>query len=305
MKCTNRHNLPPEVYDALVKNRYSGDEEGTVDKTDYSISAIIAPTQQTILRRRYPGCASEDAIDRVWSLFGSIAHALLEEHGSEGSIVEKRFYLKVSGLMISGQIDNYKDRKITDYKVTSAVKIKMKSFDDWAAQLNAYSYILEENGLPVDSIRIVTIIRDWQEREAERDKAYPQAPILILPFIKWQRDVRKRYVETRVKALIIADKLQDEDLPFCTDNERWYKFISWAVVKEGAARATKVFYAESDEDAARSLAKEKGEGYIVERRMTIPRRCMRYCDVSEKCTQHKVYLDKMKKEETNGQVEQA
>jgi hypothetical protein len=304
MKCTNRHNLPPEVVAALTKNRYSGDEEGSEHTTDYSISAIIAPTQKTILRRRYPGVASEDVIDRVWSLFGSIAHALLEEHGSEGSITEKRFYLKVAGLTISGQVDNYKDRKITDYKVTSAVKIKMKSFDDWAAQLNSYSYILEENNLPVDSIRVVTIIRDWQEREAERDKSYPQAPILILPFVKWQRDVRKKYVETRVNALLKAIDLPDDQLPKCSDNERWYKFISWAVIKEGSARALKVFYAESDEDAARSLAKEKGEGYMVEKRMTIPRRCMRYCDVSINCVQHQAYL-KTIKEGTNGEVEQA
>jgi len=116
---TNKHNLPQEVYDALCKNRYSGDSTGA---SGYSATTIIAPIQQTILKRRYPDCNDEDAIDRVWSLFGHMAHALLEEHGSFDTS-EIRYFATVLHESISGQLDMFKDNIITDYKTTSAWKI--------------------------------------------------------------------------------------------------------------------------------------------------------------------------------------
>ena len=147
---TNKHNLPIEVYNALCKNRYSADESEDGQEpariTDYSVSTLIAPIQQTTLRRRYTRCNSEDAIDRVWTLFGHIAHQLLEEHGSDQSITEKRFYMSILGKTISGQIDHYKDRKITDYKTTSAYKIIKQSYSDWQKQQNCYATLCEENG---------------------------------------------------------------------------------------------------------------------------------------------------------------
>ena len=78
---SNKYGLPEEVYKALCSNRYSGDDDGR--KTDYSATTLVAPTQQVVLKRRYPDVNTEDAIDRVWSMFGSIAHTLLEEHGTD------------------------------------------------------------------------------------------------------------------------------------------------------------------------------------------------------------------------------
>jgi hypothetical protein len=124
MELTNKHQLPEEIVRALTKNRYHADDESQGQITDFSISSLIAPTQQTSLKRRYPEGQEEDVIDRFYVLYGHLAHALLEEHGSDDSITEKRFYKVVKGKTISGQIDHYKDRKITDYKTVGAYKIK-------------------------------------------------------------------------------------------------------------------------------------------------------------------------------------
>lgn len=284
-KITNKHGLPEEVFSALTKNRYAADDDDSTLKTDYSVSAIISPIQQTILKRRYPACNETDAIDRVWSLFGHIAHSLLEEHGSDDSITEKRFYATVSGKIISGQVDHYKDRKITDYKTTSAYKVTKKSYDDWSKQLNLYSLLCEINGMPVDSIRIVAIIRDWSGNTSNPD--YPSAPIAIIPLVKWSRAAREEYLAERIALLIENESLPDDQLTKCTDEERWMNLKDYAVMKEGAGKATKVFACAED---AEKDALARGDKYKVVRRMSEPRRCISYCEASSVCLQHQQWL---------------
>lgn len=290
MEITNRHNLPIEVYNALCKNRYNPDDESSGVKTDFSVSAIVAPTQQTILRKRYPDCNTEDCIDRVWSLFGHIAHALLEEHGSDGSITEKRFYATIHEKIISGQIDHYKDRRITDYKTTGVYKIKKGDFDEWQKQLNLYALLCEDAGYPVDTIRIIAIIRDWSEASTY-ELNYPQAPIVVLPLVKWSKEARRKYLNERVSLLLANERAKDEDLMPCTHKERWRDFAGYAVVKQGNTKASKVFKAITDLNKANAYAEEKGKGYSVETRYTLPRRCINFCNVSSKCHQFKKWKE--------------
>lgn len=286
MKITNKHGLPPEVYDALCKDRYAGDDEDSDLKTDYSATTLVAPVQQTILKRRYPGCNTEDAIDRVWSMFGSIAHSLLEEHGSEGSVIEKRFYAKILGKVVSTRVDHYKDNIVTDYKVTKAYKVLKKSFDDWSKQLNIIATIFEANNIQVNGHRIIAIIRDWDENESFKQD-YPKAPIQIIPLVKWCYNQRKAYLEERVKLLIDNEGRPDNRLTPCTEEERWMNFKDFAVMKKGATRATKVF---EDEQQAIDDATKRGPDYLVKRRTSEPRRCLRYCAASSKCVQHQDWL---------------
>jgi len=284
---TNKYNLPEEIVKSLLKNRYAGDSDASDLKTDYSVSTLVAPVQQTILKHRYPNCNTEDVIDRLWSMFGSIAHCLLEEHGSDEAIIEKRFYMEVLGKIISGQIDHYKARKISDYKTTSAYKIMKKSYEDWACGQNTYATLCEHNGYPVDSLRIIAIIRDWKDSESSRNKDYPESAIAIIPLIKWSLPVRMRYITARVQALIDNEKLEDAQLLPCTHEERWMNVKDYAVVKSPSTRATKVF---DNQEDANADAIRRGSEYHVEKRMTEPRRCLKYCPSSSKCTQHQAYL---------------
>lgn len=293
MALTNRHNLPEEVVSALLKNRYIADDESQDKITDFSISSLIAPTQQTILKRRYPEGQEEDVIDRFYVLYGHLAHALLEEHGSDESITEKRFYKNILGRTISGQIDHYKDRRITDYKTVGAYKIKKGDFDEWSKQLNCYSLLVEEAGYDVDSIRIIAIIRDWSEANCAKERDYPQAPIVVLPLVKWSKEARHRYIEERVHLLLENEGVDDDKLPHCSDKERWMDEKDWAVIKVGATRAAKVFDNQTD---AAAEASSRGMGYTYTQRMTPPRRCQSYCSVSQKCAQNIAYLKSQEKE---------
>jgi hypothetical protein len=280
MQCTNIHKLPPEVYACLTKERYSGDDEDKV--TDYSATSLVAPTQQVILKKRYPGQGAGDAIDRVWVLFGHIAHALLEEHGSEDSITEKRFYRTILGRVISGQSDHYKDRKITDYKSTSVYKLKKKDFDDWTKQLNIYAFLHECDGYPVDTLRVVAICKDWRLSEAY-EKDYPTAPIVIIPILKWSLAARTRYITERVQALIAAESKPDALLPECTPKEKWQQTTDWAIIRPGRKTAVRRF--PTKDEAVEYLAAHQQEGDEVRRRFSPARRCLNYCSVKEVCCQ--------------------
>ena len=286
---TNKHGFPREVYDALCKNRYSGDSDEV--KADYSATTIIAPVQQTILKERYPDANTEDAVDRVWSLFGHLAHSLLEEHGSDDALCEKRFFTTILGLTVSGQVDVYKDKTITDYKTTAAYKIKKKSFVEWEQQLNIYAYLARLHGLTVNHLRIIAIIRDWSEADSYQQD-YPKAPIVEIPLSLWTIDMQRYYVEDRINLLKSYEETKDDELLPCTNSERWMDDSKWAVLKKDGKRAIRVF--DTEKEACEyiellDVSKRSGSEYVSERPAE-PRRCLKYCSVSSVCTQHASYL---------------
>ena len=290
---TNRFGLPEEIVNALSKNRYTGDDGVSSYKTDYSITTLISPVQQTILRKRYPDCNSEDVSDRIWSMFGHLAHNLLEEHGSDDAITEKRFYAVINGRTISGQIDNYKQGIITDYKTTSIYKIQKKSYEEWEKQLNCYAWLVKKNGLPVRNLRIIAIIRDHQASRVNIPD-YPKTPILEIPLTLWTEEEQQEFIDVQVGKLLFAEQQSDDSLLPCSKEDRWMDESKWAVIKCGAKRATKVF---DTHDEAADYTDKMGLDYNLEERPGAPRRCLAYCNVSSMCSQHQAWL----KENSDGQ----
>lgn len=276
MGLSNRLNLPEELVRALSKNRYGGDTPSS-QRTDFSITSLIAPAQQVILKKRYPDCADSDVIDNLWSMFGSIAHTLLEEHGSEESLVEKRFYADVLGKSISGGVDHLKGTQITDYKVTSVWKVQKKSYTEWEQQLNCYAYLCRINGFQIDSIRIIAILRDWSEPDDYKPD-YPKAPIEIINLPIWDNETCKSFIENRVALLIENSAKGDDDLSPCSEEEMWAQPSKWAVYKTlDSKRATRVFDTEK-----KAIGSNMG---IVIKRNGRRRRCERYCQAANKCHQ--------------------
>lgn len=298
---TNRHNLPIEVYNALCSNRYKADSEETTMKTDYSVTTIITPPQITMLKRRYPQANDEDAVDRVWSMFGAIAHTLLEEHGSEDSLTEQRLYSVVDDRVISGAVDHIKDGIITDYKTTSAYKIKRRSYDEWEKQLNLYAYLATLSGIHIRNLRIIAIIRDWSERDVHTTN-YPQAPIVEIPLTLWSFKEQEDYVKGRVALLKVNETIEDENLFPCSMEDMWQDPPKYAVMKDGGKRAMKLCETQDELHdyldgegllvpyADRPDAVEVKAGYYVQKREGSRRRCEKYCAVSSKCNQYQRYL---------------
>ena len=280
MKLTNKHNLPQMLVRAIEGNKY--EKVG-----DVSVTELLQPRQLRHLVKKHSeegGPELEvDAIDQIWSVLGSSVHAMLERANldNEAVILERLLTADVNRWKLSGHTDVYDEdtASIYDYKVTSAWSVKDGPKPEWEEQLNCYAYLWEYDGFTVDHLQIVAILRDWSKLEAIRNRDYPKAQVKVIPIRPWTPIERETFVLNRVAAL------QEDDaggkVPECTPEEKWQKQDSWAVMKPGAKRATKVTY---DEVSATMYA-AKIPGARVEYRPGKAVRCESYCQASQICPQ--------------------
>lgn len=287
MKLTNRHNLPAPIVEAVRRDPYSkGDAQ-------FSATELIDAPRIHALRRRNAGQITEDVSEQVWSLLGRSVHGLLERYGRRAGLsdyVEQRYFADVAGWRFSGGMDlqveeaGLKPRiTILDWKLSTSKSAKGKI--EWERQLNIYAYLYElTKGRQPDALSICLIIRDWK-KEAAIQPDYPRAPIIQIPVKLWSSAEQKAYIEERIalhSAARAGDAFGDEP-PECTDDERWKRGDSWALVREGGKRATAVYY---DQAEAEGELKHAGEKYRLDHRPGKAIRCEDYCNVSRFCSQH-------------------
>lgn len=293
MRFTNQHGLPEAMFRALSKNRYSGADV----EHDYSATTLLKPPQIVMLERRHADEIEEDVIDRLWSMFGSIGHTLLEEHCPENEMGEVRLFAEIHGRKISGQFDGYHPltKALHDYKVTSAWTLVYESrTGEWAEQLNILAYLLRENGHPVESASIVAILRDWSRSKALSGGDYPQAPIQIIPVELWAPSEQEKFLSERVSLMIANEGLNDECLCPCTPEEMWEKPTKYALMKEGRKSAVKLY---DDFTEAGDACAAAGKGHSVVTRPGERTRCQDYCPVADFCHQFKAYKATLTAEE--------
>lgn len=297
MKITNRFNLP-EVFENFVRA-----DKYTRGKSDISITQLIDSPSIRVKRQEYAERMEMDVVDRVWSLFGTAVHHILETTDSGGKVtMEERLYAELQGWTISGALDHQEVMgdgtiQITDYKVTSAWSVILGK-KEWEHQQNCYAWLVENStsgvnrDRKVSSIRICAILRDWQRKKAEFDKDYPQSPVVTVELPLWSSQERLDYINDRISLHQDAQMAYDleGDLGVCTSEDMWAKPDTWAVKKKGQKRALKVH--ETEEAAnkhAASLSSEIGDNSaVIEHRKGETTRCLgNYCSVSDFCSQFK------------------
>ena len=161
---------------------------------------------------------------------------------------------------------------------------------DWENQLNMYAGLVEDvKQVPVTSVGIVAIIRDWSRREAGTREGYPEAPIKEIPIRLWTKEERNAYISSRVALHSACDFALETDgaLPDCTPAEMWEKPNVWAVRKTGGKRAHSLY---ETEDLANAALTELGKAYEIEVRKGERTRCNNFCPVSTWCNQYQTYL---------------
>tara|TARA_Y100000114_G_C11752822_1_gene325319 strand:+ start:1283 stop:2158 length:876 start_codon:yes stop_codon:yes gene_type:complete len=284
---TNNHGLP----DAFVN--YARSDKYSKGDSDISVTQLIDSPRILLMRERHKEELTTDAMDMVWALFGTAVHAVLEGAVGENVVKEKRLYRDVDGWVLSGQVDQYeiKDNalRITDYKVTSVWSVIFNK-QEWVNQLNVYAYLLEmEEQIPVNSIQICAILRDWSRREASLRPDYPQTPIAIVDIPLWSLEERTAYVEDRIALHQNARQLFDlnDGMVLCTKDEMWSKPDVYAVKKPSNKKAKKRF--EDRENAEQFLDNLKDKHlYEIEFRAGESARCKNnYCGVADFCNQYK------------------
>lgn len=214
---TNVHSLPDPVVRALSYDDY--DRVG-----DISVTGLLRPAQVAYLEEQHAADLTEDVSDRIWQLFGSVAHGVLYRATDQSAVIaEKRLTMEVEGWTIAGKADIYdtNTKVITDYKTTSvwSVIFEPDGKAEHVAQLNLYRLLLESNGYPVEGLQVINILRDWSKRDSVKRNDYPRIPIHVTPIPLWSREQAEKYLVERVRAHQQGRKGHYQD---CTDEERWF-----------------------------------------------------------------------------------
>lgn len=290
MTITNKRGLPESLVRACETARHNA-------KGEVSATTLLKGTKQILLEDRHWEELEDDVSDRVWALFGTAVHRLLEECNPD-SFTEERFELKVGGRTVTGRVDLYDmaNATITDYKTASVWKVKLGDFEDWRRQGLVYAYLMTKSGLEVRRCRFVAMLRDWTMGGARSDPDYPESQCVLYEFDVTEADLEetRRMVEDKVAEIERCDALPDDDIPPCTEKERWAKPTTYAVMKDGRKTALRVF---DNEDDAKKCAEEKGGR--VEKRPGKNVRCDGYCLCSKFCGFYKNNVEVENEKERN------
>lgn len=286
MKLTNKYNLPQTFVNVLNRPTY------TKGKAHLSATEIINSPRIVQLKKIHWDHLEEDVADKVWAIFGTAIHAVLELGKDDHHVIEQRLHANVDGWDISGAIDLQRVEEdgiiISDYKTTGAWAV-MNEKSDWEQQLNIYAWLVEKvKKVPVKKVEIIAIVRDWSRRDAQTREGYPEAPIKVIDVPLWSFEERENFIKKRIHLhsnALFATETGDA-LPECTSSEMWEKPAFWAVRKTGNKRATAVF---DTEDKALAKIEDLGKGYEIEFRPGERTRCANFCQVKDFCQQWKDY----------------
>jgi len=276
MNLTNKNNFPEALVKAIANDSYSkGDAH-------YSITQLLKPPRQARLAEIHKDELTEDVEDRLWALYGQIVHSILER-ANEKDLVEKRYFAEFDGIRISGAIDSLvlKDGVLSDWKFSTAWSFKQSEPKaDWIAQLNMQAELLRQNGIEVERLQIIGLIRDWQIRDAKNNPdSYPQSQVVIQNIPMWSQEQTQSFIKMRI-ALHEASKAE---LPECSTEERWAKPDVWAVMRGARAIPGGIQY--SKKVAEELLSKTAGAR--IEFRSGESTNCELYCRVADYCDQFK------------------
>ena len=294
MKITNKYNLPDAIVKALTSDYQ-------FKPYQFSVTTILSGIKSFLLAKRHQNEIEMDASEGINMLFGTAVHNIFEGKQNEDELAEEYIKVQVNDLYkISGKFDlyNIKTEEITDYKTCSVWKIKFKDYDDWRKQLLIYSWMLIKSGFNVKSAKITALIKDWKKNELKlakiKGESYPETPIINVSFDFFEDDYEEieKWIVNRFNQIQNAELLSDDDIPICSEEERWYTGDKFAVMKGNNKRAIKV--CDTEEEAEEYLKLDSA--YHIEYRKGKNKKCEDYCNACEFCNFYKEYV----KEEENG-----
>lgn len=280
---TNKLGLPaPFVAAASGDYRYKPDR--------YSVTDVLGGTCEAILKRRHQGEVTEDVADRVWAIFGTAVHKLLEgSKAKDGQMQEK--WLCVPDICgkyeLSGIFDLYDEATgtVTDWKVTSVWTVQLGDFEKWRSQTLLYCWMLRQSGYDAKRGEIVAILRDHNMRKARNETDYPESPVFKISWDFSDEEIAEAGEEAArwIARASKQEKLPDSELEPCSAGQRWRKPDKWAVMKDGRKRAVRVFEDEAEAVALLNELKEADKGHHMEFRPGEDTKCDMYCPVAEFC----------------------
>jgi len=281
MQITNNNHLPMPIYRAILNTTYKGQGHASYA----SVTGLLKGIKQFVLEQRYQEELEEDASDRIWALMGSAIHSVLEKSETDDNLAEIRLQTNIDDKILSGGVDLYENGVIYDFKFTSVWSyLSNARILDWVRQLNMYAYLYRKAGFEVHTLKIIAIYRDWQKSRymnLKENERYPrQVEEIELPL--WDMDETEAYIRERFALIEEAMELPDDMIAPCTPDERWEAEPTYAVIKKGGQRASKVCDSLKAAEAYLNNLKDK-DSFIIEHRKGSAKKCLEYCPVASYC----------------------
>lgn len=286
MRITNKLNLPQSIVNALQSDYQYKDHQ-------FSATTILQGIKSFLLMKRHSNEIEMDASEGLNMLLGTAVHNLLEGHAAENELTEDYMKAWIPNTLyaVSGKYDlyNLETKELTDYKTCTIWKIKFKDFDEWKKQLLIYAWMLRELGIDVAKGRITAWIKDYSKSDYKlaqlKGEYYPEAAIINIDFYFEEKDFFEieNWLIKRFQQIQNYEYLSDDDIPICSEEERWNSGTKYAVMKGNNVRAVKVF---DNENEAKEFAKTNND-YRVEERKGIDRKCVDYCNACKFCNYYK------------------
>lgn len=286
MKFSNKSDLPQHIAGVLERAYLNDSYDRPQGEKTISVTTLIGPAQKRVLERRHEADLQMDVLDTIPALLGQGLHHILER-GASGALTavpEERLATNHDGWTISGKSDLYetKDHILIDYK-NSSVWTYIFGKKEWEQQLNVLAWIRRRNQQPVKGLAIVLFCGDWRRNEAKKNPDYP-ARVVNIPIPMWEMDTVTAYVHQRLELHRAAQ--EGKDVP-CSEEERWQKPTTWAVMKPGAKRAVSVHGEKVEAPAGHIVVERPGESV----------RCNGYCQAAPFCSQWAKDPSRAKEEE--------
>lgn len=283
MKLLNSMNLPQAFCNAVNLERHN-------EKGCFSATTLLKGTTSTILTDRHFDEIEVDVADCVWQIWGTAVHKIFEDSGIDG-LKEERFEVPVSHSKVTGRVDLFDEKNgiLYDWKTASTFKITFNDFSDWKKQGLIYAWLMKQNGIEVKKCRFIALLKDHSKSKAKTDADYPKMPVYNYEFEVTETDLAEieNFITTRIADLEKAELIPDEELPPCSEEERWHQKGKVAVMKEGRKTAIKLF--DTKEEAEQNM-KALGGTYLEERK-GCDRRCSEYCNCNTFCPYFKKTME--------------
>lgn len=263
----------------------------------------------------------------------------MNNNSSSDFLPEQRFLMEVNNKIIGGEIDfiNKMEKSINDYKNTgvSSYFFLTDKMEGFKKQLNGYKVLFEHNSnkfgfdFLIEALNIIMYFSDWNQSESLRNVNYPkQIEVIKIPIVD-----KNIIINDWIKQMKIIDELElvpDDELPVCTQEERWQSPTRYAVIKRNLntggewiknKKATRVLNSEDDAKdyikatcinlarkdmrkpsmqkqfinlTVEDLSKKYIKNYVIDKRLSEPIKCARgYCDVREFCPFYKNYIKEL------------
>lgn len=287
MKLTNRFDLPEPFVAAVSADEYErGDAE-------YTATELIRPSRILVYSRRYADRMVEDVSDRVWAFQGQTKHIVLERiarTNPDRYMVETRLTAFIPGVncKISAMFDVFdkKTKILYDWKETSVWKFMLGDTKEWEQQANINLYCMRVNGMVVNEVKNIAILKDFKARKARfsRDNDYPKCAIHVMPLPMWSMGQAQDYIIKRIE----KHRAEAANPPVCNKEERWQRDASFAVMRTDRKRAVKLCMSRDQAEAVmmhhmKICPPGDAKKFYIEERGAEPVRCLDFCPVQTFC----------------------